>query len=78
MSEYKCDTCNKLFNRKFNLDRHKNKKFPCSKMNHFDGFQNRLYKGDPFRAQTSFEINNFKINIYIIILCLKHTIIKTC
>jgi len=29
MSNYKCDTCEKVFNRKYNFDRHKNRKIPC-------------------------------------------------
>jgi len=30
MNSYKCNTCNKIFNRKWNLIRHENKKNPCT------------------------------------------------
>lgn len=34
MKEYKCDTCEKIFTKKCNLEAHKNKKKKCTKISH--------------------------------------------
>ena len=43
MVEYKCSRCSKIFTKKYNFEKHQNRKYPCKKVNFKCTFCNKIY-----------------------------------